>query len=58
MSRICPHTFPLYRISVAMQRKLEFIFAKVKPGTHERHLDWFKKQVWMIILLVVFLRWN
>uniref|UniRef100_A0A8R1XNE0 SOSS complex subunit A homolog n=1 Tax=Onchocerca volvulus TaxID=6282 RepID=A0A8R1XNE0_ONCVO len=44
MSRMCPHTFPLYRISVAMQRKLEFIFAKVKPGTHERHLDWFKKQ--------------
>ncbi|VDP13921.1 unnamed protein product [Onchocerca flexuosa] len=44
MNRMCPHTFPLYRISVAMQRKLEFIFAKVKPGTHERHLDWFKKQ--------------
>ncbi|VDN02157.1 unnamed protein product [Thelazia callipaeda] len=44
MSRTCPHTFPLYRISVAMQRKLEFMFAKVKPGTHERHLEWFKKQ--------------
>lgn len=45
MNRPCPHTFPIFRISVAMQRKLEFMFTKVKPGTHERHLEWFKKQV-------------
>lgn len=45
MSRTCAPYFLQYRLSVSLQRKIEFILNKVKLGQHERHLEWLRKQV-------------
>ncbi|MFH4975146.1 hypothetical protein AB6A40_001855 [Gnathostoma spinigerum] len=42
MNRVCAYSLSCFRISVAMQRKVEFMFNKIKPGTHDRFLEWFK----------------
>lgn len=44
MNRPCPHTLPVLRITMTMQRKIDFLM-KMKLGTQERHIEWFKKQV-------------
>lgn len=46
--------FQTYRVSVAIQRKMEFIL-KLKAPAHEKHLEWFRKQViFKCSILVVF----
>ncbi|VDN50090.1 unnamed protein product [Dracunculus medinensis] len=44
MARPCAYNLPTYRICVTMQRKMDFLFGKMKPGMHEKHFEWFKKQ--------------
>jgi hypothetical protein len=34
-----------FRTSIGMYRKIDFLLNKVKLGNHERHVDWFRKQV-------------
>lgn len=41
MSRPCAN-FQIYRVTVAMQRKMEFIMNKLKPGAYEKHIEWFR----------------
>ncbi|KHN82548.1 Integrator complex subunit 3 [Toxocara canis] len=41
MSRPCPLNFPIYHVSVTIQRKMEFIF-KLRPGAHEKHIEWIR----------------
>lgn len=50
MARPCAYNLPTYRICVTMQRKMDFLFGKMKPGMHEKHFEWFKKQVIIFLL--------